>query len=381
MQAAVDAFQGSLQLNLSSVRAAAAGEFDPSWFSPRSRRPPEEMVDEFDALASGLRDPDFKGLLKVFRDDPSLFRLFCQGPAAKSIHHAWVGGLLEHTLSLARNVDALAPNYPALDRDLLICACAFHDVGKTLEISSDPGFEYTTDGKLWGHIFMGARLVDRLCEGIPGFPEEKRRHLVHIVLSHQGDRSEGFGSAADPATPEAIFFHHLDNLDAKVQNCLTALERAAEAGEASPFTNGRGAIRKGYYRVRPGGGSPGRSGGKGKAPGRPPTMKGAPMAGEKTNPHSPGSSDRTLDCTGLLCPMPVVKVAQALSQMAAGEVLEVLADDQGVKADFPALCKGAGNEWLGFSQEGRVVRSLIRKGPATSLRRDHGRDSGTPLGA
>ena len=256
VQAAVDAFQGSLQLNLSSVRAAAAGEFDPSWFSPRSRRPPEEMVDEFDALAGGLRDPDLRGLLKVFRDDPTLFRLFCQGPAAKSIHHAWVGGLLEHTLSLARNVDALAANYPALDRDLLVCACAFHDVGKTLEISSDPGFEYTTDGKLWGHIYMGARLVDRLCDGIPGFPEEKRRHLVHIVLSHQGDRSEGFGSAADPATPEAIFFHHLDNLDAKVQNCLTALERAAEAGEANAFTNGRGAIRKGYYRVRPGGDLP-----------------------------------------------------------------------------------------------------------------------------
>jgi 3'-5' exoribonuclease len=253
VQAAVDAFQGNLQLNLSSVRPAAAGEFDPSWFSPRSRRPAGEMVDEFDALLASIRDADLKGLLKEFRDDPTRFGPFCQGPAAKSIHHAWVGGLLEHTLSLARNVDALAPNYPALDRDLLICACAFHDVGKTLEISSDPGFEYTTDGKLWGHIYMGARLVDRLCDDIPGFPEEKRRHLVHIVLSHQGDRSEGFGSAADPATPEAIFFHHLDNLDAKVQNCLTALERAAEAGEAGPFTNGRGAIRKGYYRVRPGG--------------------------------------------------------------------------------------------------------------------------------
>lgn len=90
------------------------------------------------------------------------------------------------------------------------------------------------------------------------------------------------------------------------------------------------------------------------------------MAGEKTSPPSPASSDRTLDCTGLLCPMPVVKVSQALSQMATGEVLEVLADDQGVKVDFPALCRGAGHGWLGFSQEGRVVRSLIRKGPAKS---------------
>lgn len=87
------------------------------------------------------------------------------------------------------------------------------------------------------------------------------------------------------------------------------------------------------------------------------------MPGEKTSPPSPGFSDKTLDCTGLLCPMPVVKVSQALSRMAEGEVLEVLADDQGVKVDFPALCKGAGHEWLGFSQQGRIVRSRIRKGP------------------
>lgn len=90
------------------------------------------------------------------------------------------------------------------------------------------------------------------------------------------------------------------------------------------------------------------------------------MSGGKTRPPNPGCSDRTLDCTGLLCPMPVVKVAKELSKMTAGEVLVVLADDQGVKADFPALCKGAGHEWLGFSQEGRVVRSLIRKGPERS---------------
>jgi len=252
VQAVVDAFQGTLQLNLTSVRPAAAGEYDPSWFSPRSRRPQEEMTAAFAALAASVKDPHWGALLMAFQGEASLFRSFCEAPAAKSIHHAWVGGLLEHTLSLARGVDALAPGYPLLDRDLLVCACVFHDAGKTLEISSDPGFEYTTDGKLWGHIYMGARLVERLCDGLPGFPEEKRRHLVHIVLSHQGERSEGFGSAADPSTPEALFFHHLDNLDAKVQNALTALERSETAGETGPFTSGRGFIRKSFYRVRPG---------------------------------------------------------------------------------------------------------------------------------
>jgi hypothetical protein len=108
---------------------------------------------------------------------------------------------------------------------------------------------------------MGARLVERLCDGLEGFPEEKRRHLVHIVLSHQGERSLGFGSAADPATPEAIFFHHLDNLDAKVQNCLTTLERADAAGEGGTFALTRGGpIRTSFYRGRPSGETPAAAG-------------------------------------------------------------------------------------------------------------------------
>ncbi len=252
VQAVVDAYQGALQLNLSSVRPAAAGEYDPSWFSPRSRRPLEEMLAEFSALVEGVQNPALGGLLRAFQADGDAFRRFCEGPAAKAIHHAWVGGLLEHSLALARDVLALAPLYPQLDRDLLICACVFHDAGKAFEISSDPGFDYTTDGRLHGHIYMGARLVERLADALPGFPAEKRRHLVHIVLSHQGERSDGFGSAADPLTPEAVFFHHLDNLDAKVQHCLTTLERARAAGETGAFTSARGPIRKSYYRVRPG---------------------------------------------------------------------------------------------------------------------------------
>jgi 3'-5' exoribonuclease len=256
VKAKVDSYNGTLQLNLLSAQIAQAGQFDPSWFSPRSQRSTQEMEEEFSTLVEGTTDRDFRALLEAFRAAPDTFRRFCEGPAAKAIHHAWVGGLLEHTLALARNMLALAPGYPLLDRDLLLCACVFHDAGKVFEISSDPGFEYTTDGKLLGHIYMGARLVEHLCDGLPGFPEEKRRHLVHIVLSHQGERSLGFGSAADPATPEAIFFHHLDNLDAKLQNCLTALARSEAAGETGSFTPAKfGPIRTTFYRVRPSGGA------------------------------------------------------------------------------------------------------------------------------
>ena len=248
----VDRFQGTLQLTLSSAEPVSPEEADPSLFSPRSRRGDGEMVEEAEALIASVEDPDYRRLLEAFRRSPH-FGAFRQAPAAKSVHHAWVGGLLEHSLSLARGVKALAPLYPQLDLGLLLCACFFHDAGKAVEISSRPGFEYTTEGKLLGHIYLGARLAEELAASLPGFPESKLRHLVHIVLSHQGDRAEGFGSAVDPQTPEAVFFHHLDNLDAKLQNCLTSLERSAEA--EGDFTSARdNVLRKSYYRVRPGGG-------------------------------------------------------------------------------------------------------------------------------
>ncbi|MEW6756731.1 MAG: HD domain-containing protein [Acidobacteriota bacterium] len=248
--ARVDAFQGSLQLTLGAVEPVVGEAVDAGLFSPRSRRTEAEMAEEFEKILSRMKDRDWVRLLRAFRADTH-FVAFRQAPAAKSIHHAWVGGLMEHSLSLARGVKLLAPNYPGLDADLLLCACFLHDAGKAVEISSEPGFEYTTEGKLLGHIFMGARLVEQLCDSLPGFSPEKRRHLVHLVLSHQGERSEGFGSPVDPQTPEAVFFHHLDNLDAKVQNCLTALEKAGE--NVGAFTSGRdNPLRKSYYRTRPG---------------------------------------------------------------------------------------------------------------------------------
>ncbi len=245
----VEAFAGSLQLNIQD--GAADPSASPETFSPRSQRSLADMVAELDGVAASLTDPYYKRLLEAFRQDEELFGPFCDAPAAKAIHHAWVHGLLEHSLQLAKGARALAPLYPGLDVELVLLGCFFHDAGKAWEISSLPGFEYTVHGKLLGHIYMGARLIERLCDQLKDFPAEKRLHLVHLVLSHQGDRSEGFGSAADPATPEALFFHHLDNLDAKVQNCMTSLGQAPESEDE--FTPPRYPMRKAYYRVRPDG--------------------------------------------------------------------------------------------------------------------------------
>lgn len=254
IRAKVGAFNGVVQLDLLSAERVDPGQFDPSIFSPAGKRSIKEMEEEFDNIVSSMKDEAYRKLLKAFRAKREFFSSFETAPAAKGIHHAWIGGLFEHSLALARNVKALTPGYPLLDEDLLICACFLHDAGKAVEISSDPGFEYTTNGKLLGHIYVGARLVETLSLEVADFSEEKKLHLLHVVLSHQGERSDGFGSPVDPLTPEAVFFHQLDNLDAKVQNCLTQLEVADRKGGEEPFTNRRdNFLRKSFYRVRPSG--------------------------------------------------------------------------------------------------------------------------------
>lgn len=277
IRAKVGAFNKVLQLDLLSAERVDPGQFDPSIFSPAGKRSREEMEAEFDATVASMEDAGYRGLMEAFRKRREFFDRFAVAPAAKGIHHAWIGGLFEHSLALARNVKALTPGYPLLDEDLLLCACFLHDAGKAVEISSDPGFEYTTKGKLLGHIYMGARLVESLSREVDALTEEKELHLVHIVLSHQGERSDGFGSPVDPLTPEAVFFHQLDNLDAKIQNSLTQMSLADEKGGDEDFTNPRdNFLRKGYYRVRP-------SGEKGGA-----VEKAEPEKAEKTAVHPPG---------------------------------------------------------------------------------------------
>ena len=271
----VDSYNSDLQLTIISCDQLEQGTFDPSCFSPRSARGTEEMVEEFDGLVSKVKDPDYRKLLLSLRGDAEQFGRFTAAPAAKFIHHAWIGGLIEHSLSICRSAMALCANYPELDRDLLVTGAFFHDIGKVLEISSDPGFEYTADGRLLGHIYSGARLAEKYMGD--DFPPEKRRLLVHLILSHQGDRSEGFGSPVDPSTPEAIFFHHLDNLDAKLQNCLTALAKDVPPGE---FSDARAnALKRSYYKAKPDMKDSG-----GASPSQKPQKKGSKDAGQHTSP-------------------------------------------------------------------------------------------------
>lgn len=224
IKATVDEYNGMKQLIIQEVRLFE-GEFDKTELLPTGDNEKATLIGEFDAIVEAMRDEDYRKLLKTFRNS-SLFSVFSVAPAAKSIHHAWLSGLLEHSVGLAKAIEALSPLYPELNRDLLIAGAFLHDSGKAMEISAEPGFEYTTDGKLFGHIYMGAKLAEDLIDKIDKFPLEKKRAVIHLILSHQGERSDGFGSPVDPSTVEAVFFHHMDNLDAKVRHCLTELRKA-----------------------------------------------------------------------------------------------------------------------------------------------------------
>ncbi len=235
VKGAASAYNGRLQLRLDKVRPALDAEVgDLGRFFPTSARPVPEMLAELDALLASVKDPWVARLLAaLFQEDAALRAAFARAPAAKSMHHAFLGGLLEHTLSVAAVADRACGHYRHLNRDLVLAGVLLHDLGKTAELSYERAFGYTDAGNLLGHIAIEAQWIQRAAEGIPGFPEDLRLHLLHIVLSHHG-RLE-YGSPVVPKTPEALLVHMLDDLDGK----LEAMARAAQdagSGRWSPYS-------------------------------------------------------------------------------------------------------------------------------------------------
>ncbi|MFN8011061.1 MAG: HD domain-containing protein [Holophagaceae bacterium] len=235
VKGAAGAYNGRLQLRLDKVRPAADAEVgDLGRFFPVSERPVEEMLAELDALLASVRDPWIARLLSaLLREDASLRAAFAKAPAAKSMHHVRLGGLLEHTLSVAAMAERACAHYRHLNRDLVLAGVLLHDLGKTAELGYDRAFGYTDAGNLLGHIAMEAQWIQRAAEGIPGFPEPLRMQVLHLVLSHHG-RLE-YGSPVVPKTPEALLVHMLDDLDGKLDAMARAI-REAGSGSWSPYS-------------------------------------------------------------------------------------------------------------------------------------------------
>lgn len=247
VKGSVTSYNGRLQVKLDKVRFAADAEVgDLSAFFPVSGRPVPEMLAEMDAVIGSVRDPWIRRLLTaLFVEDVALRAAFAQAPAAKSMHHAYLGGLLEHTLSILGMAERACGHYRNLNRDLVVAGAFLHDVGKTAELSYQRSFGYTDAGNLLGHIALEAEWISRAVGKIPGFPEELRMQILHIVLSHHG-RLE-FGSPVLPKTPEALLVHYLDDLDGKLEVMFRAVDDASGGGAWSPYSR---ALDRMIYRTR-----------------------------------------------------------------------------------------------------------------------------------
>jgi len=247
VKGSVTSYNGRVQLKLDKVRFAADAEVgDLSAFFPVSARPVPEMLAELDALIGSVMDPWIRRLLTaMFIEDGDLRAAFAQAPAAKSMHHAYLGGLLEHTLSILGMAERACSHYRGLNRDLVVAGVFLHDVGKTAELSYQRSFGYTDAGNLLGHIALEADWISRAVGKITGFPDELRMQILHIVLSHHG-RLE-FGSPVLPKTPEALLVHYLDDLDGKLEAMSRAQQDEAGGGAWSPFSR---ALDRMIYRTR-----------------------------------------------------------------------------------------------------------------------------------
>lgn len=214
VQALVKSYQNTMQLGVSTLQKATQEQVFLADFMPASSRSGQEMQQELTALMRSLSDTGLQKVLQVLFSG-ELLEQFSTAPAAKKMHHAYIGGLLEHTLSVAGMAVKAAEHYPTLDRDLLIAGALVHDIAKTREFSfSSLPFDYTDAGRLLGHLVLGVEMVQKAAQDVHELPRARVDQLAHLILSHHG-RHE-FGAPVLPMTPEAILLHHLDDMDAKM---------------------------------------------------------------------------------------------------------------------------------------------------------------------
>lgn len=213
-------FQNRPQLTVHKIAAVGEAEVDVADYFPASTRDRDEMFGELRGWIASMTNPHLKALLEAIFADEEIALAFRTAPAAKSVHHAWLGGLIEHVLSLCHLARFTAAHYTDIDFDLLLAGVLLHDIGKIHELTYARGFGYSTEGQLLGHIVIGMRIVEEKIKQVPGFPAPLRDLLIHLIVSHHGELE--FGSPKVPLFPEAMLLHHLDNLDSKME-CIRGL--------------------------------------------------------------------------------------------------------------------------------------------------------------
>lgn len=233
VRADVDEFQGTLQLRILKLKKCGDAEVMLDDFLPKTPQNIEKMFSEIKSIASGVQQPFLRRLLQAFLEDEDFANKFKLAPAAKAVHHVYLGGLLEHTLSVVQLILLIGPRYKGINMDFLITVGILHDIGKVSELAFARTFDYTDSGRLLGHIILTVEMVDEKMRAIPEFPENLATLLKHNLISHHGEYA--FGSPKLPMTLEALLLHHLDDLDAKVNAFLGWIEK--EKSDPSPWTS------------------------------------------------------------------------------------------------------------------------------------------------
>jgi 3'-5' exoribonuclease len=247
VRARVKVYNGQKELTLEQITPAAEREYDLADFLPHTKHDVEALYAELCAAVDGMKNPWLKRLVTSVVEDPAIVPKLKRAPAAMTMHHAFIGGLLEHIVSLIGLAQATAGQYPELDADLLLAGVVLHDIGKIDELQYTRGIEYTNEGRLLGHIMIGSALVRAKILAIPDFPSPLATLVQHLILSHHGTHE--FGSPSLPQTREAVALHFLDDMDSKMAAVRASLESASNAPAAQLWTDRNPSLRRALLRV------------------------------------------------------------------------------------------------------------------------------------
>jgi 3'-5' exoribonuclease len=234
----VNKYKNRFQLTIHKLRRLGDSEVDFSDYLPKTTKNIGELWATLAEYVASFQNPHLKALIQAFMADPEIAQAYRNAPAAKTLHHAYIGGLLDHVVSLFRSCDLVSRNYPQIDRDLLMSGAFLHDIGKIHELTYNRSFSYTTRGQLLGHMIIELEMLQAKLEGLPDFPQELKILLEHMIISHHGEYE--FGSPKLPMFPEALMLHYLDDLDSKMESMRAHFER--EADFDGPWTSFNGSL-------------------------------------------------------------------------------------------------------------------------------------------
>ena len=222
----INKYKNRFQLTIHKLRRMEEGEVDFADYLPKTTKDIGELWQTLAEFVATFQNPHLKALVELFMADAEIAERYRNAPAAKTLHHAYIGGLLDHVVSLFRSCDLICRNYPQVNRDLLLTGAFLHDIGKLQELTYNRAFSYTTRGQLLGHMIIELEMLQAKLAKLPDFPAELKTLLEHMMISHHGQYE--FGSPKLPMFPEALMLHYLDDLDSKMEAMRAHFEREAE---------------------------------------------------------------------------------------------------------------------------------------------------------